>query len=217
MDIGEIQDITESLALMGDPALQQYAQIHKDDPYVMALAMSESSRRKKLRAAQQGQGGQMPQPKVVDQAIQAINPPPQQPQQPPMPQQGMQQPPQAQQQLPEQQGVAQLPAPNMQSMADGGIVGYDDGGVVKFARGDVVIGKDGKRYYEGENGKLLEPGGAAAALDVAKRGASGISSLLSKVSDYSNRNANNSGAAAPAAPRPAASLRPARIPTARPG
>ena len=113
MDISEIQDITESLALMGDPALQQYAQIHKDDPYVMALAMSESSRRKKLRAAQQGQGGQMPQPKVVDQAIQAINPPPQQPQQPPMPQQGMQQPPQAQQQLPEQQGVAQLPAPNM--------------------------------------------------------------------------------------------------------
>jgi len=202
MDIGEIQDVTDSLALMADPALQQYAQMHKDDPYVMALAMSESSRRKKLRAAQQGQGGQMPQPKVVDQAIQSMNSPPQQPQQPPMPQQGMQQPPQAQQQLPEQQGVAQLPAPNMQGMADGGIVGYDDGGVVKFARGDVVIGKDGKRYYEGENGKLLEPGSNAAALDVAKRGVSSISSLLSKVSDYSNRNANNPGAMDPAALRP---------------
>jgi hypothetical protein len=176
--------------------------MHKDAPYVMALAMSESSRLKKLRAAQQGQGGQMPQPKVVDQAIQSINPPPQPPAPPPQPQQGMAQQPPASQQLPEQQGVAQLPAPNMQSMADGGIVGYDDGGVVKFARGDIVIGKDGKKYYEGENGKLLEPGGAAAALDVAKRGASGISSLLGKVSDYSNRNANNPAAMNPTAPAP---------------
>jgi len=141
MDIGEIQDVTDSLALMADPALQQYAQMHKDDPYIVSLAMSESNRRKKMRAAQQGQAGQMPPPKVVDQAISAINPPPPQPQ--PMPQQGMppqgapQQPPQgmppqgmpqAQTQLPEDQGIAQLPAPNMQGMADGGIAGYAVGG-----------------------------------------------------------------------------------------
>jgi hypothetical protein len=67
MDMGQAQDVMDSLALMADPALQQYAQMHKDDPYVMSLAMSESNRRKKLRAAQQGQAGQMPQPKVVDQ------------------------------------------------------------------------------------------------------------------------------------------------------
>jgi hypothetical protein len=53
---------------------------------------------------------------------------PQQPQ--PMPPQGM---PQAQQQLPEDQGIAQLPTPNMQGMADGGIVGYADGGPVAFS------------------------------------------------------------------------------------
>jgi len=133
MDIGEIQDVTDSLALMPDAALQKYAMMNKDDPYIMSLAMSESNRRKKMRAAQQGQAGQMPPPKVVDQAISAINPPPapppqaMPPQQPPqaMPPQGM---PQAQTQLPEDQGIARLPAPNMQGMADGGIAGYAVGG-----------------------------------------------------------------------------------------
>lgn len=125
MDVGQAQDVMDSLALMPDPALQQYALMHKDDPYVMSLAMSESNRRKKLRAAQQGQAGQMPQPKVVDQAIAAINSPPM------MPQQGM---PQGapQQLLPEQQGIARLPAPNMQAMADGGIAGYAGGGDVEY-------------------------------------------------------------------------------------
>jgi hypothetical protein len=120
MQLNEIQDVTDSLALMPDPALQQYAQMHRDDPYVMSLALSESNRRKKLRAAQQGQAGQMPQPKVVDQAIAAMNAPPPQQMMPPQqaaPQAG---PP------PQGQGIAQLPTPNLQGMADGGIAGYDD-------------------------------------------------------------------------------------------
>ena len=137
MDIGQIQDVTDSLALMPDAALQKYAMMNKDDPYIMSLAMSENNRRKKMRTAQQGQAGQMPAPKVVDQAIQSINPPPAPPpqampppqaQQPMPPQQAM---PQAQTQLPEDQGIAQLPAPNMQGMADGGIVGYAERGLVE--------------------------------------------------------------------------------------
>jgi soluble lytic murein transglycosylase-like protein len=139
MQLNEIQDITDSLALMPDPALQQYAQMHKDDPYVMSLAMSESNRRKKLRAAQQGQAGQMPQPKVVDQAIAAMNaPPPQQmPPQQAAPQAG---PPQG-------QGIAQLPTPNLQGMADGGIAGYDDEENVQgMARGGNA-GSDPKAAY----------------------------------------------------------------------
>jgi hypothetical protein len=40
-------------------------------------------------------------------------------------------PPQAQQQLPENTGIGQLPAQNMQGMADGGIVGYADTGLVQ--------------------------------------------------------------------------------------
>jgi hypothetical protein len=138
MQLNDIQDITDSLALMPDPALQQYAQMHKDDPYVMSLAMSESNRRKKLRAAQQGQAGQMPQPKVVDQAIAAMNaPPPQQmpPQQP------------APQGAPQGQGIAQLPTPNLQGMADGGIAGYDDEEDVQgMARGGNA-GSDPKAAY----------------------------------------------------------------------
>jgi hypothetical protein len=136
MQLNEIQDVTDSLALMPDAALQQYAQMHKDDPYVMSLALSESSRRKKLRAAQQGQAGQMPQPKVVDQAIAAMNPPPQQTA-----------PQMAPQTAPQGQGIAQLPTPNLQGMADGGIAGYDDGGDVQgMARGGNA-GSDPKLAY----------------------------------------------------------------------
>ena len=187
MDMGQAQDVMDSLALMPDPALQQYAQMHKDDPYVMSLAMSESNRRKKLRAAQQGQAGQMPQPKVVDQAIAAINPPPPQPQ-PMMPQQGMpqgapQQPP-PQQQLPEQQGIAQLPAPNMQGMADGGIAGYADGGDVEY------------KYVRDASGRVVK-----VPVDKAEK-KMGLSDLMQKMSDYSNRNANNPAAMAPTAPLP---------------
>jgi len=134
MDIGQIQDVTDSLALMPDAALQKYAMMNKDDPYIMSLAMSENNRRQKLRTAQQGQAGQMPQPKVVDQALQSINPPPAPPPQAMPPPQGM---PQAQGQLPEQQGIAQLPAPNMQGMADGGIAGYAVGGVPE---GAIIMG-----------------------------------------------------------------------------
>jgi len=64
-----------------------------------------------------------PQPKVVDQEIAQMAAPQMPPQQ--------QMPPQmAQQQLPENIGIGQLPAQNMQGMADGGIVGYADGGYV---------------------------------------------------------------------------------------
>ena len=129
MDIGQIQDVTDSLALMPDAALQKYAMMNKDDPYIMSLAMSENNRRQKLRTAQQGQAGQMPAPKVVDQAIASINPPPAPPSQAMPPPQAQQPMPQAQMQLPEDQGIAQLPAPNLQGMADGGIAGYAVGGV----------------------------------------------------------------------------------------
>jgi len=99
--------------MMPDPALQKFAQMHKQDPYMVSLALSESNRRKKMRMAAQGQAGAMPQPKVVDAAIQGMRPAPA--------------PMMAQTRLPEDQGIAQIPAPNMQAMADGGIAGYGDG------------------------------------------------------------------------------------------
>ena len=117
-----VNQITSTLRSMPDRALQQYAMMHKGDPYILSLAISESNQRKQLRMAGQGQAGAMPQPKVADAAIAGM----------------------AQQQPPENQGIAQIPTPNMQGMADGGIAGYEDdeegmatggmGGMFNFAQ-----------------------------------------------------------------------------------
>jgi len=101
----DVNQITSTLRGMPDQQLQQYAMMHKGDPYILSLAVSESNQRKKMRMAAQGQAGGMPQPKVADAAIAGM----------------------AQRQLPEDQGIARIPAPNMQYMADGGIAGYGDG------------------------------------------------------------------------------------------
>jgi hypothetical protein len=117
-----VNQITSTLRGLPDRALQQYAMMHKGDPYILSLAVSESNQRKQMRMAGQAQAGAMPQPKVADAAIASM----------------------AQQQLPEEQGIAQIPTPNMQSMADGGIAGYEDdeegmatggmGGMFNFAQ-----------------------------------------------------------------------------------
>jgi hypothetical protein len=149
MQLEELSNISDNLAMMPDPALQQFAQMHKQDPYMVSLALSESNRRKKMRTAAQGQAGAIPQPKVVDAAIQGMRPAPA----PVMTgsggtlqtgyggpvMTGM-----ASGGLPEDQGIAQLPTPNMQRMADGGIAGYEDdeegmatggmGGMFNFAQ-----------------------------------------------------------------------------------
>ena len=65
------------------------------------MALSEMTQRKNARTAQQGQMGQQQQPRVVDQAIAGMS-----------------------QGLPEDSGIGMLPAPNMQSMAGGGITGF---------------------------------------------------------------------------------------------
>ena len=106
----DVNLITKTLAgLQPDSALQQYAMMHKNNPYIVSLAKSESDRRKQLRTAAQGQNAGQ-QPTVVDQDIANMAPAPVV----------------AQTQLPENQGIAQLPTPNMRTMADGGIAGYSD-------------------------------------------------------------------------------------------
>jgi hypothetical protein len=87
--------------------LQQYAAMHKSDPYIFPLAFQESQNRQRLRMQQQGAQGMQPQPKVADAALAQMAPPQAQP-------------------MPQGQGIANLNAPNMQGMADGGIAGYDD-------------------------------------------------------------------------------------------
>lgn len=106
-----VNQITSRLARMPDQELQQYAMMHKNDPYTVSLALAESNRRKEMRAGAAPMPGQMP--KVVDQDIAQMVAP---------------------QQLPENVGIGQLPAPNMQAMgkAEGGIIGYAEGGVPRF-------------------------------------------------------------------------------------
>ena len=97
------RDITSQLRMMDDRALQQYAAMHKADPYVFPLAFQESQNRQKVRMSGQAQMAGQEQPKVADAALMAMTP-----------------------RAPQAQGISNLPAPNMQRMADGGIAGYED-------------------------------------------------------------------------------------------
>ena len=120
------RDITSQLRMMGDPELRQYAAMHKNDPYIFPLAFQESQNRQRVRMSGQAQMGGQEMPKVNDAALMAMAP--------------QAAPPQA----PQGQGISNLPAPNMQRMADGGIAGYEDdeegmatggmGGMFNFAQ-----------------------------------------------------------------------------------
>jgi hypothetical protein len=106
-----VNQITAQMARMPDAALQRYAQMNKSDPYIVSLALSEANRRKEIRTGAQINAPQ--QPKVVDQELA-----------------GMAQP------MPENVGIGQLPAKNLQGMAAGGIVAFDEGGEVPRFNGN---------------------------------------------------------------------------------
>ena len=146
-----VNQLTSQLAKMPDPMLQKYAAMHKDDPYTVSLALAESNRRKAMRVGAKPMPGE--QPKVVDQDIAEMAPlVPQMPQQ------------MVQQQLPENTGIGQLPAQNMQGMADGGIVGYADGGDVQSFRSGGTLEEDAfnqafLRTLKYEGGRTNDTGG----------------------------------------------------------
>lgn len=120
------RDVSSTLRFMDDRALQQYAAMHKNDPYIFPLAFQESQNRQRLRMSQQGAQGMQPQPKVADQALSQMAP----------------------QQLPEEMGIGALPAPNMQSMADGGIAGYADGDLISRSEPVVMMADGGVARYQ---------------------------------------------------------------------
>jgi hypothetical protein len=137
------RDVSSTLRFMDDRALQQYAALHKNDPYIFPLAFQESQNRQKLRMNQQAQAGAQPQPKVADQALAQMAPSQAQP-------------------MPETQGIGALPAQNMQGMADGGIAGYDDDANFAERSEPVVMMAEGgvARYQSG--------GGTFAQMDQQK-------------------------------------------------
>ena len=148
-----VNAVIASLLKMGNAQRQQFAQSHADDPLMLSAAKFVDNKIKEQAQAYLAQQSGAAPPKINEQVVQSMGPQTPQPQAQPQPQ--------AAQTLPENSGIAQLPAPNMQGMAGGGIVA--------FARGDVVKGADGMDYYEGEGGKMLEAGSTEAAMDVAKR------------------------------------------------
>ena len=117
------RDVSSTLRFMDDRALQQYAAMHKSDPYIFPLAFQESQNRQRMRMQQQGAPGMQPQPKVADAALAQMAPQP----------------------LPEEQGIGALPAGNMQGMADGGIVGYEgyDETPQQFSQEPVIMMAEG--------------------------------------------------------------------------
>lgn len=105
-NMGEINTLTDRLAMMPDTVLPRLAQQYKNDAITLSLILSEKNRRDRVRQSIQAQAGAAPMPKVNDQIVASMTP----------------------QQTP---GIAGLPAPTMQGMADGGIAGYADGGEVE--------------------------------------------------------------------------------------
>ena len=148
------RDITSQLRMMDDRALQQYAAMHKSDPYVFPLAFQESQNRQKLRMSGQARMAGQEQPKVADAALMAMTP--------------------------EAQGISSLPAPNMQRMADGGIAGYGDdeeqgmatggmGGMFNFAqRSEPVVRMSGGGHIPRYQGVAIEDGGDGSMVDEFK-------------------------------------------------
>ena len=125
-----IDALTTMLAGMDARGRQAYAAQHRNDPAVVATAVHVNNIVKAAERSKAMQAGG-PMPTVVDQNIAAMTPSPA-----PAPA--------AQTQLPEDQGIAKIPTPNMQRMADGGIAGYEDdeegmatggmGGMFNFAQ-----------------------------------------------------------------------------------
>ena len=155
----DVNKITSTLAKLPDAQLQQYAQMHKSDPYIMALAMTESNRRKELRAAGQGAQGMQEMPKVVDQAVAEMAP----------------------QQLPEEMGIGRLNAGNM-NFAGGGIIAFaDGGGVERYQAGGFFETDPAKLRALAEQRLRLEqlragrlaPGGPYSSLPAATAQSSG--------------------------------------------
>lgn len=122
-----VNQITAQLARMPDQALQRYAQMNKSDPYILSLALSESNRRREMRAGAQMSAPE--QPKVVDQAIAGMGG------LPTLPADNL-------------RGMEQ-------TMAAGGIVAFDEGGEVPRYQSQGLVRYPGMAQYQGLGGTVL--------------------------------------------------------------
>jgi len=204
------RDITSQLRMMDDRALQQYAAMHKNDPYVFPLAFQESQNRQKVRMSSQAQMAGQEMPKVNDAALMAMSPQA------------------APQQAPQGQGISNLPAPNMQRMADGGIAGYEDdeegmatggmGGMFNFAQqSEPVVRMSGggvPRYAAGVYNEERFRNFLQETGQTSKFANATPSEKQKILTEFANKTSGPQKAAAPAAstPAPAAPSKAATVP-----
>jgi hypothetical protein len=205
-----IGNLQKMLARMGPEGRQRYAAEHSDDPIAVSMALFVNNIAKEIKEGKRGEPEiQTP---VVQQAIQAMN----QPSMPPqvMPPQGQPQAQQAPQQvqpqqqapqqmpprmaadggymdsrLPEDMGIGALPERSLSNMADGGIVGYADGGdIQRFQSGGTPAG----RMLQGL-GQSMDAANEAAELKnaLAKKygSASSLRGMFTEQSDAERENA----------------------------
>lgn len=142
------QQLTAQLSTLSDTGLQQYTQMHKDDPYTVALAVSEANRRKRLRAAAAGaQDAEPKQGTVIDREIEGMAEPD-----------------------PLDMGLAAAVPEDAFEMAEGGIVGYADGGDLEEQR---MSDREGIAQFGRAIWEQMKRSGAAIA-DVATLPARGV-------------------------------------------
>jgi len=148
-----IGNLQKMLARMEPEGRQKYAADHADDPIAVSMALFVNNIAKEIKEGKRGEP-EMQAP-VVQQAIQAMNQPRMPQGMPPqgmppqgMPPQGMP-PPQGQTQmaanggymgsrLPEDMGIGALPERSLSNMADGGIVGFSERGLVADLPGGAI-------------------------------------------------------------------------------
>jgi hypothetical protein len=132
--LGENVDATTRMlvGLKAKGQLGAYVAQHKNDPNLVALATYVNN----LDAAATALKNSAPQPTVVDQQIAKMSPQP------------VQQPVQQSAQLPENVGIGQVPAPNLQKLAAGGIVAFEEGGEVdRYQNKGVTESEEGPEQY----------------------------------------------------------------------
>ena len=136
-----VPQIQDRLAGMSQQQLFQEGQANQNDALMFSLVNNENMNRQKAKAALMAQQAGQQQPPVKQQDLMAMAPQPNKVPSVPtnmgagIPLQGPGSPQQmGQNQLPEEQGIGALPANNLQSMAGGGITGYDEGGTTIFTR-----------------------------------------------------------------------------------
>lgn len=124
---------SDQLSTMPDQMLPRLAQQYKNDAITLSLILSEKNRRERMRGAASAQQAGQPQPKVNDAVVASMAAP-----------------------MPEDVGIGQLPTPNMERMAGGGLVAFADGGDVGREELPALPGREDMSFIRSANKQKMD-------------------------------------------------------------